>query len=399
MAIEERKTKTGISFKIIAYDGYKIDKDGKYIQVKKSKTFKPPKDMPIRQARRLAQQMELDFTDQYKKHQASGINMKLSEVWDWFNKFYAPNYLRESTLETMKCIVEAKILPEIGHIKIGDFSPNRITAFLYDAAIYKDKDGNPLQPIKYYKDSYTQLIFSKLHTLFDVAVKQGWIKDNPCTNAIKPKRNKSKKIPPFEIEQIKDLIKRSEDFNTYNAVIHFQLYTGMRIGETLALTWDDIDFDKRIIEINKTVNFIKGEFKIGPPKTDNSYRVLGMNNTVYNLLKQVKEQQDEMKNALKDVWQNLNLVFTQDTGGYIQKANINNRLNSLKKGTNYEYITVHSLRHANATLLLMNGVDLKIVSAHLGHNDIQTTANIYIDVLKSQRQVVAQLIEFNLETQ
>ena len=397
MSIQERKTKTGISFRIIAYDGYKIDKNGNYRQVRKTKTFKPPKDMPLRQARKIAQ-MELDFTDQYKKNQASGVNMKLTEVWEWFSKYYAPNYLRESTQETMRNIVETKILPEIGHIKLGDFSSNRITAFLYDVAIYKDKDGKPIKPTQYYKDSYTQLIFSKLHTLFDVAVKQGWIKDNPCTNAIKPKRNKTQKLPPFEIDQIKDLLKRSENFDTYNAVIHFQLYTGMRIGETLALTWDDIDFDKRTININKTINYVRGEFKVGPPKTENSYRILGMNNTVYHLLQQVKEEQDKMKIALKDVWQDLNLVFTQDTGGYIQKANINNRLSSLKKGTNYEYITVHSLRHANATLLLMNGVDLKIVSAHLGHNDIQTTANVYIDVLKSQQQVVAQLIEFNLES-
>lgn len=398
MSIQERKTKTGISFRIIAYDGYKIYKNGNYRQVRKTKTFKPPKDMPLRQARKIAQQMELDFTDQYKKNQASGVNMKLTEVWEWFSKYYAPNYLRESTQEMMRNIVETKILPEIGHIKLGDFSPNRITAFLYDVAIYKDKDGKPIKPTQYYKDSYTQLIFSKLHTLFDVAVKQGWIKDNPCTNAIKPKRNKTQKLPPFEIDQIKDLLKRSENFDTYNAVIHFQLYTGMRIVETLALTWDDIDFDKRTININKTINYVRGEFKVGPPKTENSYRILGMNNTVYNLLQQVKEEQDKMKLALKDVWQDLNLVFTQDTGGYIQKANINNRLSSLKKGTNYEYITVHSLRHANATLLLMNGVDLKIVSAHLGHNDIQTTANVYIDVLKSQQQVVAQLIEFNLES-
>lgn len=398
MSIQERKTKTGISFRIIAYDGYKIDKNGNYRQVRKTKTFKPPKDMPLRQARKIAQQMELDFTDQYKKNQASGVNMKLTEVWEWFSKYYAPNYLRESTQEMMRNIIETKILPEIGHIKLGDFSPNRITAFLYDVAIYKDKGGKPIKPTQYYKDSYTQLIFSKLHTLFDVAVKQGWIKDNPCTNAIKPKRNKTQKLPPFEIDQIKDLLKRSENFDTYNAVIHFQLYTGMRIGETLALTWDDIDFDKRTININKTINYVRGEFKVGPPKTENSYRILGMNNTVYNLLQQVKEEQDKMKLALKDVWQDLNLVFTQDTGGYIQKANINNRLSSLKKGTNYEYITVHSLRHANATLLLMNGVDLKIVSAHLGHNDIQTTANVYIDVLKSQQQVVAQLIEFNLES-
>lgn len=121
-----------------------------------------------------------------------------------------------------------------------------------------------------------------------------------------------------------------------------------------------------------------------------------MNDTVYNLLKLVKDQQDILKKELKDVWKENNLVFSLDTGGYIHRANIKNRLDSLTKNTNYSYITIHTLRHANATLLLMNGVDLKIVSAHLGHNDIKTTANIYVDVLKSQRQAVAQLIDFKI---
>ncbi|WP_083388000.1 tyrosine-type recombinase/integrase [Sharpea azabuensis] len=69
----------------------------------------------------------------------------------------------------------------------------------------------------------------------------------------------------------------------------------------------------------------------------------------------------------------------------------------IKKGTNYDYITVHFLRHANATLLLMNDVDLKTVSAHLGHSDISITADIYADVLHFKQKYVAQLIEFNLE--
>lgn len=69
----------------------------------------------------------------------------------------------------------------------------------------------------------------------------------------------------------------------------------------------------------------------------------------------------------------------------------------ITKKDQYEYITVHFLRHANATLLLMNDVDIKVVSAHLVHNDIQTPANIYADVLKSKEHQIAQLIEFNLE--
>jgi hypothetical protein len=64
-----------------------------------------------------------------------------------------------------------------------------------------------------------------------LSIKQGWIKDNPCTNAIKPQKNKSIKKKPLEIEQIKDIIKKTSVFTVYNAVIQFQIY----IGKTLIL--------------------------------------------------------------------------------------------------------------------------------------------------------------------
>lgn len=83
----------------------------------------------------------------------------------------------------------------------------------------------------------------------------------------------------------------------------------MRIGETLALTWDDIDFKNREIDINKTVNYIKDDF-IGPPKTENAYRTLGMNNAIYNLLKLTKKEQNERKRELKDQYEDHNLVFS-----------------------------------------------------------------------------------------
>lgn len=66
------------------------------------------------------------------------------------------------------------------------------------------------------------------------------------------------------------------------------------------------------------------------------------------------------------------------------------------KGTDFEFLTLHSLRHCNATLLLNSGVDLKIVSDHLGHCDIGVTANIYADVLKSSKAKVANLISLKL---
>lgn len=398
MSITEKMNKDGtITFHMTAYDGYKIDSKGHYVQARKYRSFRQPQDMGIREARKIAKELDLEFQRQFERDQNTGVEMRLEEVWNWYKNYYAPNKLRDTTFYNIKNMVEIKILPELGHLKIGQITTNRITMFLNDVSIKKDKEtGKPLKPKQYYKDSYVQAIYSSLFRIFNVAISNGWIKDNPCNNAIKPRKNRTAKKKPLEIEQIKDILNKTNEYTTYNAIIQFQIYTGMRIGETLALTWDDIDFKKREININKTVNFIKTDFIVGPPKTENSYRTLGMNNAIYHLLKLTKKEQNVRKRELKNQYEDHNLVFSQVTGNYIYRTEINNRLNTIKKGTDYEYIIVHFLRHANATLLLNNGVDLKIVSAHLGHNDIKTTANIYADVLKSQQQKVAQIIEFNL---
>lgn len=398
MSITEKTNKDGtVTFHMTAYDGYKIDSKGRYVQARKYRSFRQPPDMGIREARKIAKELDLEFQRQFERDQNKGVEMRLEEVWNWYKNYYAPNKLRETTFNALNNMVEVKILPELGHLKIGQITTNRITMFLNEVSIKKDREtGKPLKPKQYYKDSYVQAIFSALCRIFNVAISNGWIKENPCTNAIKPRKNRSVKKKPLEIDQIKDILNKTNEYTTYNAVIQFQLFTGMRIGETLALTWDDIDFKKREIDINKTVNYIKDDFIVGPPKTENAYRTLGMNNAIYNLLKLTKKEQNKRKRELKNQYEDHNLVFSQVTGNYIYRRDINNRLNTIKKGTDYEHITVHFLRHSNATLLLNSGVDIKIVSAHLGHNDISTTADIYADVLKSQQQKVAQIIEFNL---
>lgn len=94
MAIEERKGKKGITFRIVAYAGYKLNKNGNYVQNRKTKTFRPPTRMTLREAHKTARQLDIEFTNQFAKEQASGTNMTLSEVWEWYKKYYAPNYLR-----------------------------------------------------------------------------------------------------------------------------------------------------------------------------------------------------------------------------------------------------------------------------------------------------------------
>ena len=98
------------------------------------------------------------------------------------------------------------------------------------------------------------------------------------------------------------------------------------------------DFKKRTIKVNKTVNIISGNIYVGPPKTDNGFRTLYISDTLMNLLKLVKEDQDEKKKALCNVYEDHNLVFAGNTGNYINRHTVSSRLTSIKKGTDYRCV-------------------------------------------------------------
>ena len=109
MSITERKNKDGtISFKIEASNGYKINHNGNYVQVRKYKTFKQPKNMGLREARKIAKEFEIEFQRQFERDQNTGVEMRLEEVWKSYEKFYAPNMLRDKTFYYLKNIAEIK---------------------------------------------------------------------------------------------------------------------------------------------------------------------------------------------------------------------------------------------------------------------------------------------------
>lgn len=151
MSIYERKKKDGsISFDITVYDGYQIDGAGNYVQKRKYKTFSPPKDIGIRKARKMAKEIETEMQFQFEKQQNLGSEKRLSEVWDWYKTYYAPNNLRDATFIGMENIVNSKILPKLGHLRIGDITTNRVTMFLNEISIMTDpKTGKPLKPKQY----------------------------------------------------------------------------------------------------------------------------------------------------------------------------------------------------------------------------------------------------------
>ena len=120
-----------------------------------------------------------------------------------------------------------------------------------------------------------------------------------------------------------------------------------------------------------------------------------MNSTVYTLLKEHKQKQLELIRAIPS-FAHPEMVFTSSTGNYKDRSCLLHSFKKHLKNTEFSFLTLHGLRHSNATYLVNSGVDLKIVSEHLGHSDVSTTANIYAEVLDMSRKKTAEILEFKI---
>lgn len=170
----------------------------------------------------------------------------------------------------------------------------------------------------------------------------------------------------------------------------------MRCGECFGLSWEDVDFENMTISIKHTLNDVGGKHTLTPPKTAKSVRTICMSNTTAAILKEQQMYVNQMKQALGANYAHSEMVFPSATRNYRDRSSVLTSLKRLTKGTEFEHMTLHKLRHCNATMLLNNGVELKAISDHLGHCDINVTANIYADVLEGMKRNIAASIEQTL---
>lgn len=208
-----------------------------------------------------------------------------------------------------------------------------------------------------------------LSKFFTFAVADGYVLRNPVTGIRNPKPKNSEEKEIFTIEEIKKILSIE---SRHSCQIKMLLYTGMRLGESLALTWDDIDLEKRTILVNKAYD---QRGRLTTPKTTTSKRLFAFPDHMISDLK-VKELQNKAE-KVKRGFELSNLVFPSETGTPLNQRNFRRAYEKILVEAGVEYRPPHTLRHTFTTSAQKLGIAIEDVAKMLGHSSINTTREIY----------------------
>lgn len=240
-----------------------------------------------------------------------------------------------------------------------------------------------------------------LKQIFDFALSYEYIDENPFNNVRYPtaidKPDRSYRVNVYDFEQLQAFIQvvknkfgaSNLDFRKY-AYLRLLSFTGMRMSEARALQWSDIEFTDTgaNITISKTLSRpLKSQAVINEPKTKAGNRTVIVDSKTAQTLKQWHniQQQAFMKAGVRS-----DIVFTNHhLNGYLSSNQPRAWIISAVKGTDVPQINVHGLRHTYITLAVQAGMEIKTLQAQVGHDDVNTTLNIYASVTKDMRAKTA----------
>lgn len=325
---------------------------------------------------------KLRFQDGEKRKKAKTFTYE--EVYKQWLEIYQ-NDVRESTLTKTKRDFRLHIIPKFGDLIISKIRPNYIQRVVNE---WHKSFSKYKQTYNYFK------------RVMKYAVMHDFIDENPCEKVLVPtkkldygyKKTTKDFYDKNELKNFLQIVKEQESLKWYS---YFRLlaFSGIRRGESLALTWNDLNFKNKTLSINKAL--AQGEnnsLVVQPPKNESSYRTIGLDELTMKALKDWKHKQAELLLGFGfNAMQPEQLIFSNSNNNSL--LNLGAPWNALKRicdKQNLDMINIHGFRHTHCSLLFESGVPMKDVMERLGHGDIQTTMNIYTHVTESSRKQSAE---------
>lgn len=299
----------------------------------------------------------------------------------WFDENFCKR-IEPTTRMAKSYALNRLILPNIrNNVKLKYVTSEYLDAVLEEAAKHSESAGGVAREL--------------LHMAFKDAVIEGYILENPVYDT-KLYRRKKPSIRILNKRQIKVFLKAASKSNWYLEIL-LCLFCGLRKGEVAGLKFSDFDLSAHTVQISRQLG---PDYKFGeqhkietttlvekPPKTSNSYRILRVPEVI---IKEVKKRQlliDYNKAKYEDAYEDNDYISCQDNGKPRGMTSMNGTIIKLCKRNALPKISVHSLRHMYATILMEQGVQLPKISALLGHESVNTTFEYYCEIMDEDEKI------------
>lgn len=309
-----------------------------------------------------------------RKRQEEGQNLaerrRTVTEWldEWLTTIKATDGTRTQTLRSYRWLAKDHVKPRVGRTRLDKLTPVEVRLMLVDMA----------------KAGVGVVTARQAHALLRNAL-------NDARRLELVGRNVAElvKAPPvprhrrrFLTEQeARRLLKAAEGDRLY-ALLVVAVTTGLRRGELLGLRWSDVDLAGAVLRVRQALVRSDGALRFDRPKSVTSQRSVPLPPTTVFVLRTHHRRQTAERATLGKSWTDHDLVFPSGIGTPMEPRNLNRWFDGLRARTNLRWLRLHDLRHACATFLLAQGVDLTTVKDMLGHSQISVTADIYTHVLE-----------------
>ncbi|MCC0725269.1 site-specific integrase [Clostridioides sp. ZZV14-6045] len=324
------------------------------------------------------------------EYENSGIvfeesNISLSDYLDFWYKEYVLLNCKYNTQESYRINIEKHIKPKLGVYKVKALTPAILQNFIN----------------KKYKEDYSQSTLQVLKAILHRSLKSAvypykHIRENPMQYVSIPKtksKTETKKVKTITLEEFNQTLNIFPQDSFQRIVLLIGFYTGMRRGEIIALTWDDIDLDNKTITVKHTLIKKKnGMFELSQPKTESSCRTIFTGDTLVRVLKEHKLYQKKMKLKYGEFYFDSDWVCTKENGQQVTIHTMDTIVRQIREALNNDF-HFHCLRHTHATLLLENGANIKDIQNRLGHSQLSTTMDTYSHVTDKMKNETVDIFE------
>ncbi|MDD4169585.1 MAG: tyrosine-type recombinase/integrase [Desulfotomaculaceae bacterium] len=304
---------------------------------------------------------------------------------------YAEGNLAPKTLFRYKEILENRILPAMGHLKIEQIRPSHLMEFYANLSEEGIRlDGRPGK----LSDSTILYHHRILSSILKDAVQWQVIVSNPCERVKPPKVTKKQAVCYDEEQAAAMLTALEEEELKYRALINLALFTGLRRGELMGLTWADVDFEGGTLEVRQASQYLPGQgIFTKSPKNESSERLMALPSFLVDLLRQYRKEQLQERLKVGDLWQDSDRLFVTWDGQPMHPDTVSGWFPKFLERHGLPHLPFHGIRHTAATMLINQNLPVKNISGRMGHSNISTTMNIYGHYLKSADKEAADRLE------